>query len=260
MYKGYNLTLSKDKFDNRYFDELLERGRTHYENIKGNIANSINSFKNSDGTIDASKMQNGWFPQTHASIFLSHSHKDEDLAIALAAWIQENFHLEVFIDSCLWGNSTVLQRLLDDTYCQNPGGNTYDYDLRNLTTSHVHMMLQTALASMISTTECVIFLNTPNSISPDEVVDQTLSPWIYSELTTTSIVKSKSIDDYRRLLVEQRQFSAGGAIRPVFKYIPPIEHLTRMDSDTLVGWKERFNQAKTSGKPIHGLDALYDVI
>lgn len=41
---------------------------------------------------------------------------------------------------------------------------TYDYNLRNYTTSHVHMMLATALTEMIDNTECIMFYNTPNSV------------------------------------------------------------------------------------------------
>lgn len=37
-----------------------------------------------DGYFDASKLQESWFPQVEADIFLSHSHKDEKLIISFA--------------------------------------------------------------------------------------------------------------------------------------------------------------------------------
>lgn len=149
-------------------------------------------------------MQGGWFPRTPASIFLSHSHVDEKLAIAFVTWVKRHFNLDVFIDSCLWGNSATLLKLLDDAYCKIPNSNSYNYQLRKLTTSHVHMMLQTALADMIYNTECVIFLNTPNSISPEDVISKTFSPWIYSELTTTSIVHNKTKEEYRKHYIAEK--------------------------------------------------------
>lgn len=257
MYKGYNLRLAKDVIQN--FDHIYKIGKESYSRIRNGISDQMKSFKNSDGSIDATKIQRGWFPRTPASIFLSHSHKDEKLAIAFAGWIKEQFNLDVFIDSCLWGNSSVLLKLLDDTYCLNTNGKTYNYQLRNLTTSHVHMMLQTALADMIDSTECVIFLNTPNSISPEDVVSKTLSPWIYSELSTTTIVRNKEKEDYRtRLIAESRSFSSGGVL-PKFKYIAPVDQLMKLDFNDLKQWYDIYKKSEKEGKPMHALDALYAV-
>lgn len=256
MYKGFNLRLIEEDIPD--FDIFVKEGKKSYSSRKKGISDEIKSFRNSDGTIDASKMQRGWFPRTPTSIFLSHSHVDESLAIAFAAWIKRCFNLDVFIDSCLWGNSATLLQLLDDTYCKKTNSNTYDYDRRNLTTSHVHMMLQTALADMIDNTECVIFLNTPNSISPEEVLSKTYSPWIYSELTTTSIVRNRTINDYRtHYITERRQFSKGGVVVPKFTYNAPVEHLTKLDVTDLKNWCKIMRMSKKAGNPMHGLDALY---
>lgn len=65
------------------------------------------------------------------------------------------------------------------------------------------MMLSTALNNMIDSTECLFFLNTPNSISlSNEITNEqkfTYSPWLYSELTTASIVE-KRIHDWKVIL------------------------------------------------------------
>ena len=257
MYKGYNLRLAEDEIQN--IEYIYKIGKESYSRIRKGISDQIKSFKNPDGSIDATKMQRGWFPRTPASIFLSHSHKDEKLAIAFAGWIKEQFNLDVFIDSCLWGNSSVLLKLLDDTYCFNTNGATYNYQLRNLTTSHVHMMLQTALADMIDSTECVIFLNTPNSISPEEVVSKTLSPWIYSELSTTTIVRNKDKDDYRKRLIEESRLFSSGGVLPKFKYNAPVDQLIKLDTYDLNQWYNIYNNSKIAGKPMHALDAVYAV-
>ena len=55
----------------------------------------------------------------------------------------------------------------------------YDYNKRNYSTSHVHMMLSTALTMMMDEAECVIFLNTPNALSTKDIVHKTESPWIF---------------------------------------------------------------------------------
>lgn len=56
-------------------------------------------------------------------------------------------------------------RQIDDKYCRNKTGDTYNYDRRNYSTSHVHMMLSTALTEMMNISECIMFFNTPNSVS-----------------------------------------------------------------------------------------------
>ena len=60
------------------------------------------------------------------------------------------------------------------------------------------MILHGALAKMIDDTECLFFLNTPNSISVKQSVDKTYSPWIYSELLLSSIVRHKKLEEYRK--------------------------------------------------------------
>ena len=54
---------------------------------------------------------------------------------------------------------------------------------------HVHMMLSTALANMIDKTECIMFLNTPNSVSTRDTKLKTYSPWIYNEIEITRIIE-----------------------------------------------------------------------
>lgn len=71
--------------------------------------------------------------------------------------LHDCFGLEAFIDSCSWGYCDDLLNKIDKKYCYDSKKKTYDYHLRNYTTSHVHMMLSTALAEMMDNTECIIF-------------------------------------------------------------------------------------------------------
>src|SRR5690606_35011062 len=156
-----------------------------------------------------------WFPQIDADIFISHSHSDEKMAILLAGWLKETLGVYVFIDSCIWGYSNDLLRQIDNKHCLNPSGETYSYEKRNNSTSHVHMMLSTALNMMIDKTECLFFLNTPNSISTKEVISQTESPWIYSEISMSELVRRKKLSEYRPAVT--RMFAKGGAINESLK-------------------------------------------
>lgn len=55
--------------------------------------------------------------------------------------------------------------------------------------SCVHMMLSSALSTMIDKCECVFFLNTPSSLNLNK---KTESPWIYYELNIADVVQKKS--------------------------------------------------------------------
>lgn len=62
------------------------------------------------------------------------------------------------------------------------------------------MMLASALTMMIDKAECVIFLNTPNAVSTEEIIDKTESPWIYYETVMTNLVRHKNYLNIEREL------------------------------------------------------------
>lgn len=150
--------------------------------------------RTTDNKIDGSKLINDWFPSYEAQVFISHSHLDARTAKRLACWLKNTFNLTTFIDSTIWGSADELLNRIDNKYSvlrkDKDGTTTYNYKTRNYTTSHVHMMLSTALVDIMNSTECIIFLNTPASLAVNEVKDQkTNSPWIYNELKIASIIE-----------------------------------------------------------------------
>ena len=95
----------------------------------------------------------------------------------------------------MWGNSFELLKVIDKKYCRNSDDSAYDYNKRNYSTSHVYMMLNTALQKMIDRCELFLFLGTPNSISVKNGIEnqQSLrSPWLYSELSFLKHVRQKT--------------------------------------------------------------------
>lgn len=94
-----------------------------------------------------------------------------------------------------------LIRLIDNRYCvkkyKNNKPDLYDYQKRNITTSHVHMVLSNALMQMIDKCKYFFFINTENSIIPEikseECVEKTKSPWIYNEIMITKLIQKKPV-------------------------------------------------------------------
>ena len=263
MHQGFEIKIAEKDFKKEYFATLYLKGKTRYLSQKTKVKTIINSFILDNGKIDGTKMQSNWFPQINADIFLSHSHRDEKLAIALSQWMHENFGLNVFIDSCIWGYANDLLRIIDNEFCLNSNGETYSYSKRNLSTSHIHMMLSTALSMMIDKAECVMFLNTPNSVTPNDIINKTESPWIYSEIATTRLIRQKPIEEYRlKRLTES--FSAGGEIEKSLKveYNIPTDHLSNIDCDILREWERQWRykgKKHAPGYSSYALDILYNL-
>lgn len=267
MYRGYTISLSKDfnpfrepifkeggKFAYCAYDRYEKRGRVGYALNQHIIHDDLSKFIRPDGVIDAKKMMADWFPSTDAQIFISHSHADEELAIAFSQWLKDNFGVTCFIDSLVWGYADKLLRQIDNEFTMKEDG-CYDYSLRNRTTAFVHNLLASSLSSMIDKCECLMFLNTPNSIIPDPNQNETSSPWIFHELHQSKIIREKPL---RRTKV----FSAGGSIvaeARQFKTALPVstDHLTHLSERNLIDWA-RVTKIHNPGRDYSmSLDILY---
>lgn len=246
MYRGFNI--KGIKFDDGI--SLYDLGKAQSLEHNAAIAQELNSFILGNGKIDGTKMQSNWFPTIEADIFLSHSHKDLDLAITLAGWLKKEFGLNTFIDSSVWGYSNDLLKQIDNDYCKT-GDNLYSYDSRNFSTSHVHMMLASALTMMIDKTEVLFFLNTPLSLSANDIKHKTMSPWIYYELTTSRFIR-KPIPDrlLPRILNDNYIMEKTASLN--IEYTVDFNEFIELGADQLKEWKAI---ADTEG--VHSLNSLY---
>jgi hypothetical protein len=259
MYKAYNLAdvdfvLGKQK--QSYVSSGESKVVKGYKNI---FTKKIESFKDSEtGGLNAAKLTDDWFPQIDADVFISHSHNDYQDVVALAGWLHEKFGITAFIDECLWGFCEDLLRLIDNEYCITPDGKYYDYQKRNFSTSHVYMMLTTSLFEMIYKTECLFFYNTSESIVPKDIfssTEQTLSPWIFSEIEMTKLIKTRKPDEHRQMRKSIMESSERPFSREDMKieYDVDLSHLITLDNSFMHNWaKQKFNGDKDAA-----LDYLY---
>ena len=248
MYRGFNIINVLFRNDNGIFID----GESIVNDYKELIASKIDSFVLNNGKIDGIKMQSTWFPKINADVFISHSHQDERLAIALAGWLKSRFGLNAFIDSCVWGYSNDLLKQIDEEHCKT-GDSLYSYDSRNYSTSHVHMMLASALTMMIDKTETLFFLNTPQSLSADDIKKKTMSPWIYYELTTSRYIRKPKPS---RLIPHalNEDFKLIKKAAPNIEYTVDFTDFITLDGNKLKEWSEC-----TESQGVRALDELYSL-
>lgn len=189
MDRGFNLSINTGPYP-------VDFPKVHaYKAANQKRVDDLAKLMIDEDTFDASLILEALFPAVKADIFLSHSSADANEAIQIALDLQEKCGLNVFVDSCIWGSIYDLLKAIDNKYCRREGQTTYDYDERNRSTAHVHMILTTALQRMIDQTDTVIFMNTGQSISLKHSVDEkqkTLSPWIHMELNFSTLVRRRS--------------------------------------------------------------------
>lgn len=271
MYKGFNLTLTRaDKMD--FMDissQDIELYSSGLHELRSNLLDKVSSnidLTDETGIIDVTKLKNNWFPENNYDVFISHSHNDVLIAQRIACWLKNEFDIDAFIDSTVWGYSNDLLKKIDDSYCvlsenKKTGRKTYDYDKRNYSTSQVNLILSSALHDMIDSCECIIFLNTENSISVvNTIKNKTNSPWLYDELQTTRLINKKVP---KRLLLET-EIRQSDSLNKSSNELPPFQHdvtqeltkLLKITKDDLVTWERKWSsiQNKANCKP---LDLLY---
>lgn len=118
------------------------------------------------------------------------------------------------------------------------------------------MMLTIALTKMIYNTECLLFLQTPNSIYPKDSIPDiydnvTLSPWIYAELEMTGLIKQRNVKDHRIL---QKAFSEAKEDLKV-AYSSDNKNLEQLSIKMFFSWLSKVGKMDK----YEALDALYSI-
>lgn len=246
MFTRFNLELNEE------LEVDVEKFKQENLKIKKDVEEVLNKYINNDGSIDGDGLREEWFPKIDVDVFISHSHNDEDTAIKLGAWLYKNFGLKSFIDSFVWGSADKLLSTIDKKYCMNKPG-SYDYEKRNFSTSHIHMMLSIALGMIMQKAETVIFLNTSESISAEDTINKTNSPWIYYEIFSANIIEKmipKRYEQEIKSINEHYEFSQKKEKLSI-KYELDLSKFIKINNSDLKIWKSQYVPKE------HPLDILY---
>lgn len=271
MFKGFKLTLNEAEFlsSNGEYSKLLREKQDK-------IVDKFNEVLLSNGKINADEIIEEWFPAGSYHVFISHSHKDIELAEKFANWLYDKFRLTSFLDSHVWGYANNLLKELNEKYARN-GEDTYAYEPAISNAAHVYLMLSTALTEAIDKSECLFFINTENTLENMKIEggqeeSRTASPWIMHELKMSAMIRKHLSADRQEQItkglgVEQLEESAR------FSFSVPTEHLFKIDIDSLSMWlsdcglnlkwrtlSELIKCMENQKKEFDALDSLYALV
>jgi hypothetical protein len=244
--------------DDQKYRQFQKIGQKHLNDQKAKWIDQLEEYVK-DEIIDGTKIQDDWFPEIEADIFISHSGKDVELANAFAGWLNKTFELKCFVDANVWGYSKTLLDKMNSLLSNK--GEEPDGDL---VSQHVNMMLSIALQKMIDKAEAVILLNTDNAIKvrSDTHMEETYSPWIYSEIICTQLIRKKPLLDYRdytkifeKYVVETK--SQLFALHFAVSYKVSLNHLGTLSEEDLKQWENEWKTNKQEYDDKYPLDALY---
>lgn len=275
MYKGFNLKITEDFLDEEILNYLLGENNSDkifdylsnnsnynkllnylqryneiydklineiYDKLNYKIHNHINKrithiFNKKDATINLTSIGKNWFPKINANIFISHSHKDKLLAKKLSIWLYLYFGLNSFIDSTVWGYSKdLLENIINnEDYGYMIKYNLYDLEKTLNINTHIDILLSMAIIQMIDNCECLIFLNSPQSISRKNTIEITYSPWIYTEINIAKYIE-KIVPKRLQNNIKQANFSRE-YLSPYFEI--NAKHLLTLKENNLIKWREK---------------------
>ena len=270
MFRAFELKINETDIQRLIdvpIEEFISIGKKDYEESRTKLKCELSKFVQNE-VIDGIGISNDIFPVLHKDVFLSHSHDDRQLAYIVAKMLNQWFGLDVFVDSMFWGSADELLWEVDNKYCRK-NENTYDYNKRNLSSSHVHAMLSTAIMKAMDQSEIIIFLNTPNSVPEIKSTmeeEYTLSPWIYEEVLLSSMLREINwrVSKKDSNLFESKMEHTNQSFKIAYKL--PKENLIQLSLQDIKAWKKKYEESCEKNiltmqldEDTHSLDILYKI-
>ena len=242
MYKGFDLSLSRERFKKFLSHNEVEWATILVREIAAKRKNMMlvkDAAARGLFVIDGDLAEETTFPIEPCHVFISHSHGDFDIALALRYALKRWCGLDAFVDSMIWENfrdlsTEMYQKIIAARRITDEEKKQKVWDR---IVSHAHCMLTKSLVEMMDECECLIFLNTPNSIQITDGGDTTCSPWIHTELAMSHFLREKPDDRRVQAVTESMKFAFDeDDTQNLARYQADKSNLTILDEDQLIDW------------------------
>lgn len=261
MYRGYELKIAENQIKD--IDIYASKAESLYADFKKKTDVNLLNYKiGTTSQICGDLVENSWFPKGEFHLFISHSGADKKIAKALAYIMKNCMGVATFVDSLVWDYRDDLVKRLYDANLDSEWDEKVKLSFYSSIIAHVDCMLNKSLTEIMDGCECLLFLNTPNSVSAEGVYAKTLSPWIYGELEASRRLRVNT--PIRRML--KKNFSKSATVlaesagQESFKikmnHSVNTGHLKKLTCKDICSWLEQ-SKSKTAEQ---ALDILYDKI
>ena len=251
MFRAYEIDLDEiDSLIHKESTNSIYEKTPEIQSILSSIKHTVFVKKN---FFDGQALLNEFFPQVECPVFLSHSGQDIDKVRQFAHWLKNNFRINAFIDSDLWGGIEKLQTTMrnninDTTNCSVKKTNKKPTHIHKYSLDeHTYVMLCHALTRTINSTECFIFLKSSNSTTTDDS-KVTRSPWIFYELAAIDSIK---INNKRKIIDETTKEPLLESINCEVLYSKNSTGIHLLTKEKLTEWKSAFEDNKNTKTPLN---------
>jgi len=194
--------------------------------------------------VEHKELLDEWFPDAGCHIFISHSHKDKGLAIAIANKIHKKYGVKSFIDSEFWGYVDKAIYEINSEFSRSLGDENYlDYEKCMRVASNFYLILSNALTDGIFHSDSFWFINSGNAFDAvNKASEGTYSPWLYTELNYTKTVALSPHPKRPVMILESAGLESMGNDGWIIKsasrnfsvrFTPEKSHLTKVSSESL---------------------------
>jgi len=245
--------------------ELLYKTSGIERDIRELIKSSAKE-KSDFAIIEHKDILKDWFPETECHIFMSHSHKDEKMAITIANALYKRYGVKTFIDSQFWGFVDDAIYEINNMYSRDDSvAGCMEYNRSMRVASNFYLILVNALTDAIYKSDSCWFINTKNSLNAS--VNSTYSPWLYTEINYTAVVKRtahplRPMPIYKSKDVAMDSINESRARYVSVKFDANTKHMTKVEFGQLInllqGRDNNGNLKEFDRKlPFKNLDFIY---
>lgn len=97
------------------YQQLVQVGKNSLSERKRAVRNGLDKYLSPMGELSAREITEDWFPTVEADVFISHSHDDKELVMALVGYL-ETVGVKVFLDFLAWEYIDDLLRDINNKY------------------------------------------------------------------------------------------------------------------------------------------------